>query len=61
MSRADFGTPFPGLSEFESVDYDRALLLLRPLAEQGHAEAQCMVANIYHLELGSVTPDLAVR
>jgi TPR repeat protein len=41
-----------GISAFESEDYLRAFHILMPIAELGNAEAQCMVANIYHLGLG---------
>jgi TPR repeat protein len=41
-----------GLSAFESEDYLRAFHILMPIAESGNAEAQCMIANIYHLGLG---------
>jgi TPR repeat protein len=41
-----------GLSAFESKDYLRAFRILKPIAESGDAEAQCIVANMYHLGLG---------
>jgi TPR repeat protein len=37
---------------FQSGHYPLALRLLKPLAEDGNAEAQCMIATIYHLGLG---------
>lgn len=41
-----------GLTAFESKNYDDAFTLLKPLAERGDAEAQCIIANMYHLGLG---------
>ena len=41
-----------GQAAFEARDYTKAFELLKPIAEQGHAEAQCMIANMYHLGLG---------
>lgn len=41
-----------GLAAFEAKDYTNAFKLLKPIADQGDAEAQCMVANMYHLGLG---------
>ena len=41
-----------GIDAFGSENYVEALHLLKPLAEQGNAEAQCIIANIYHLGLG---------
>jgi len=58
VSHADSNPPSPGLSEFQAGNYDRALPLLWSLAQNGDAEAQCMVGNIYQLGLGSVVPDL---
>ena len=40
------------LAAFYSQDYTTALNLLKPLADEGNAEAQCAIANIYHLGLG---------
>lgn len=57
MSQSESIAPFPGLHEFEVGDYDRALPLLLPVAQAGHAEAQCMIGCIYQLSLGSVAPD----
>ena len=41
-----------GMNFFREKNYPMALKILKPLAEQGNAEAQCVVANIYHLGLG---------
>ena len=41
-----------GLSAFYSQDYTTALSLLQPITDEGNAEAQCAIANIYHLGLG---------
>lgn len=41
-----------GLAAFESGDYPKAYRLLKPLADQGDPEAQCIIANLYHLGLG---------
>jgi TPR repeat protein len=38
---------------YDAGDYDRVLQLLLPLAEEGSAEAQCLIGSIYHLGLGS--------
>lgn len=40
------------LDTFYAEDYTQALSLLKPLADRGNAEAQCIIANIYHLGLG---------
>jgi TPR repeat protein len=37
---------------FDSGNYALAFARLNPLAEEGNAEAQCMLACIYHLGLG---------
>ena len=37
------------LDLFRSGNYTTALKLLKPLAQQGNPEAQCVVANMYHL------------
>lgn len=47
-----------GLEAFENQRYSEAHSLLRPLAEQGNPEAQCVIGNVYQLGLG-VEPDLA--
>ncbi len=41
-----------GLAAFEAEDYTNAFKLLKPIADRGDAEAQCIVANMYHLGLG---------
>lgn len=41
-----------GIRAFKTGDYTQALNLLKPFAERGDAEAQCIVGNIYHLGLG---------
>jgi TPR repeat protein len=41
-----------GLQAFENQNYSETLLLLKPLAEQGNSEAQCIIGNLYHLGLG---------
>jgi len=41
-----------GLAAFEAQDYTQAFRWLKPLADQGDAEAQCLIANMYHLGLG---------
>lgn len=41
-----------GLAAFYSQDYTTALSLLKPLADEGNAEAQCVIANMHHLGLG---------
>lgn len=41
-----------GLAAFYSQDYTTALNLLKPLADEGNAEAQCVIANMHHLGLG---------
>lgn len=41
-----------GLAAFEAEDYTNAFRLLKPIADQGDAEAQCIVANMYQLGLG---------
>ena len=41
-----------GLAAFNTYDYTQAFSLLKPLAEQGNAEAQCIIASMYHLGLG---------
>ncbi len=41
-----------GLAAFEAEDYTNAFRLLKPIADLGDAEAQCIVANMYHLGLG---------
>ena len=41
-----------GLKAFETQNYPQALQLLKPLAEQNNAQAQCILGNMYHLGLG---------
>ena len=41
-----------GLAAFNTQDYTQAFTLLKPLAEKGNAESQCMIASMYHLGLG---------
>ncbi len=41
-----------GLAALEAEDYTNAFRLLKPIADRGDAEAQCIVANMYHLGLG---------
>jgi TPR repeat protein len=41
-----------GLQAFANQNYSETLALLKPLAEQGNAEAQCIIGNLYHLGLG---------
>ncbi len=44
-----------GLAAFEAQDYTKAFKLLKPIAQRGDAEAQCIIANMYHLGLGLET------
>ena len=44
-----------GLAAFNNQDYTQAFTLLKPLAEQGNPEAQCIIASMYHLGLGVET------
>ena len=41
-----------GLAAFRDGNYAKAKLLLQPIAEQGDAEAQCVLGNLYQLGLG---------
>ena len=41
-----------GMAAFEAKDYKVALEILKPIADRGEAEPQCMIANMYHLGLG---------
>jgi len=41
-----------GLAAFEAADYVNAFNLLKPLANRGDAEAQCIIGNMYDLGLG---------
>ena len=40
-----------GLIAFESPNYTQAFKQLKPLTEERNAEAQCIIANMYHLGL----------
>jgi TPR repeat protein len=41
-----------GIEAFKCGNYIESIELLHPLAEQGNAEAQCILGNIYHMGLG---------
>ena len=41
-----------GLAAFDAKDYLNAFRLLKLIADQGNAEAQCLIGNMYHLALG---------
>ena len=41
-----------GLNAFQVKDYGKALELLKPIADEGAAEAQCIIGNMYQLGLG---------
>ncbi len=41
-----------GLAAFEARNYTDTFKFLKPIAERGDAEAQCIIANLYHLGLG---------
>ena len=41
-----------GLSAFEAKNYAEAFKLLKPIAEEGNAEAQCIIGSMYDLGLG---------
>ena len=41
-----------GLAAFNNEDYTQAFTLLKPLAEQGNAASQCIMASMYYLGLG---------
>ncbi len=41
-----------GIDFFQSGNYAIALQLLQPLADRDRAEAQCIIASMYHLGLG---------
>ncbi len=49
---------FDGLRAFQSQQYATAQAILRPFAEAGHPEAQCLLGNLYEMGLG-VPQDLA--
>lgn len=44
-----------GLAAFNTQNYTQAFSLLKPLAEEGNAESQCVIASMYHLGLGVET------
>jgi TPR repeat protein len=48
----DSETLVNGIEAFKNRSYIESLKLLTPLAEQGNAEAQCILGNIYHMGLG---------
>ena len=41
-----------GLAAFDAQEYHRAFTVLKPLAEQGIAEAQCCIGCIYQFGFG---------
>ena len=41
-----------GMAAFKVGDYKVAFEILKPIADRGEAEPQCMIANMYHLGLG---------
>ena len=41
-----------GITAYKNAQYAQAFTLLEPWAHQGNAEAQCMLATMYHLGLG---------
>jgi TPR repeat protein len=43
-----------GIDAFEEGSFSAALVLLEPFALQGNAQAQCLLGNIYHLDLGGL-------
>jgi TPR repeat protein len=51
-----------GLNAFHDKDYALAMTLLMAIAEAGNPEAQCVIANLYHLGLGvEVNMDTAIE
>jgi hypothetical protein len=40
-----------GLQAFEAQEYEQALSVLKPLAEEGASEAQCVIGTLYQLGL----------
>lgn len=48
-----------GIEEYRAQEYADALPLLTRSAEEGDAEAQCMLASIYQLGLGNTAIDAA--
>jgi TPR repeat protein len=49
----------PGVQEFRNQNYVKALPLLTASAQNGDAEAQCLLGNIYQLGLGDIAIDEA--
>jgi TPR repeat protein len=41
-----------GITAFADKEYTQAFVILEPLAQAGDAEAQCLIANQYHMGLG---------
>lgn len=41
-----------GIAAFEAGNYTIAFKILKPIADNKNPEAQCIIANIYHLGLG---------
>ncbi|MUL36921.1 tetratricopeptide repeat protein [Gloeocapsopsis dulcis] len=41
-----------GIAAFQAGGYTIAFKILKPIADDGDAEAQCIIANMYHLGLG---------
>ncbi|MBE9062033.1 tetratricopeptide repeat protein [cf. Phormidesmis sp. LEGE 11477] len=44
----------PGIKEFRTQQFTKALPLLIESAQAGHATAQCMLGNMYQLGIGNV-------
>jgi TPR repeat protein len=53
MERIKMSILEDGVHAFKAKDFAKTLEVLKPLAEEGDAEAQCIVATIYHLGLGT--------
>lgn len=58
-SRRNWKMPIPGITEFRALAYADAFPLLLKSAQQGIAEAQCMLGSMYQLGLGGVDIDEA--
>ena len=43
-----------GIAAFRQQEYGEALRLLKPIAQAGNAEAQCIIGNLYQLGLGMI-------
>ena len=41
-----------GMAAFKAGNYEVAFAILKPIADCGEAEPQCIIANMYHLGLG---------